>query len=602
MVEGATITFNSWYRYSSGDLTYGYMGTSGFVSLGVATKAYYSGATSSDGLTTFTVPAAADGKNLVFYFVYEDTEGYYTTIMIDNVCQEITGAPNAPVFDLAAGEYVGNQVVTITYPGSNATGVTMYYTIDGSDPTTSSTRIPITSGGTVTIGSGTTVLQAVELTKNGGEIAAVTSATYIISSGASTNRDYRGFYAWKVNYLSNGLTITVNGTDYTSSNLGNGVIVYPEEEVVFKTDNAEGNEVEFVALWAQAYLSENTTAMTTYASNNGRYKNAYERNFHKVNSIPVLSTYPYTVTTLNPDGTGTVGSITRSSNITCGNDMKLENMNLSMASYNINGGGKYFAIGRGVKNGTSNVASTVYGYSGASGSISDFTLRLESGQYGNVYLLYNSSNADVTSSNTLKMCFGSDYDRANESTANDQLTISGVAEVGMRTYCSSSSAKINVTVLSGKFGSNSGDTELYLVFENANTASNAKRTLEVFGGDFLGGIAGGIEGGSVGATTEVVKMRIRGGDIHQYLYCSGQHSTAYGTRRIILTGGTFDGWVSGGCYGTTGSSEDNSGKTYGDIYLYFGGRADQTSTAGVFGAGYGVESTQDDYYIVNKST
>jgi hypothetical protein len=596
LVESATVTFNTWVENTAyGTMNYGYMNSDNlFTSLGVATTASYSGATSADGVTTFTVPAAAANQKLVFRWTYStSTSGANYSAVIDNVCQESTGAPSAPVFSLASGEYTGAQTVTIT---CSTAGATIHYTIDGTTPTASSPTVA--NGGTVTISSSCT-LQAIATNEYGN--SAVTSATYVISAGTSNSLDYRGFYAWKVTHLSNGLTINVNGTDYTSSNLGNGVVVYPEEDVVFKTENAEGNEVEFVALWAQAYYTTSTSGMSNYASNSGRYKNAYERNFHKVSSsIPVLSTYPYTVSTINPDGTGTVGTITRTSNLSCSNDMKLENMNLSMSSYYIDGNGKNLAIGRGVKNGTSNVATAVYGDYAPATSTSNFTLRVESGQYTTLYDFYNSSSnssVTITTGFNSHVILGSDYDRASGTNANDNLIVAGPTEVGYYTFTSSSSAKVHFKVLSGTFGTDAADQEFYMGFEYGTGNKLAHRTLEIFGGEFLGGLAGGIEEG-MSASEEMLKMRIHGGTFHRYFYGAGQYSAATGTRRFVVTGGTFDCWIAGGCYGTS----EGGGATDGDINLYFGGKAEQTSTGGLFGAGYGNYGTGNGYYTVNKST
>ena len=46
-----------------------------------------------------------------------------------------TTIPANPVFSLAAGTYTGTQTLTITEPTS---GAVVYYTVDGSAPTTAS--------------------------------------------------------------------------------------------------------------------------------------------------------------------------------------------------------------------------------------------------------------------------------------------------------------------------------------------------------------------------------------------------------------------------------------------------------------------------------
>ena len=141
---------------------------------------------------------------------------------------------------------------------------------------------------------------------------------------------------------------------------------------------------------------------------------------------------------------------------------------------------------------------------------------------------------------------------------------------------------------------------MYIGYENRsdNNTAATPRFLEVLGGNYLGGIAGGIEN-KVSATTHVLTMRIKGGTVHQYVYGAGQYSAAVGTRKTIITGGTYDAWVAGGCYGT--DSNGNAGNTDGDSYIYFGGDANMTDTEGVFGGGYGRGDAGDNKYTINKS-
>ena len=460
-----------------------------------------------------------------------------------------------------------------------------------------------TSGNTVTLsGSGTTRTFSMP-----GEDVTV-NATFFSAADA-----WRGFYAWRVKSMSSGLKIIADGTTYTSANIATGIILYPDQDIQFvATGNSTDNEVEFEALWAKAWVTTSTSAQSSgnYASNSGNYKNAYERNFHKVTSFPTHSTYPYTITTLDPDGNGTVGSITLSNSYNCATDVKLENINLNVGNNRyLNANNHSLFIGRGVTNGTSNVAGHIYGrylddnnYSTQFTS-NNFTLRVESGRYTDVYLFHNDRSSRVTNGFTCKTIFGSDYDRANNTNSN--LVVAGPFELGYYLNIVSADTKFDIRTLSGTFGTSSANSEFYMGFELNNESYNcaAVRKLEVLGGDFLGGIAGGIERG-VAEETEVLTMRIKGGTVSQYQYGSGQHSTAYGTRKTIITGGTFDCWISGACYGTYVSnpgSSDYSGKTVGNTYVYFGGNAKQNNTNGIFGAGFGENATQTDYYTVLKS-
>ena len=408
-----------------------------------------------------------------------------------------------------------------------------------------------------------------------------------------TSNKYRGFYAWRVYSMSSGLKIKVNGTEYSTA--ASVPHIYAEQEVEFVTSSATGNEIVFEALWAQAYLDD---ATNYYSNDGGNYRNAYERNFKKVTSLSTYS-YPVTISSIEPDGNGTVGSVSRTSNYTCSQDVKLENMNLSMGNYYINANSYNLAIGRGVANGNNNVATAVYGDYSPNSVRGDFTLRVESGRYGSVYLFYYDNGTGNSDQFAATVIYGSDYDRANNED-NTKLDISGVAQVGRNVYCSNANSVIKVHVLSGKFGSNAEDVELYMGFAGTIGGSSfATRYLEVLGGECRGGIAGGIEQG-VDAATAIVNMRIKGGIIHRYLYGSGQYSAGYGSRRIVITGGTFDSWVAGGCFGT-GNTDQRPGTTNGNIYLYFGGNASQTNTDGIFGAGYGNYAYASGRYNVQKS-
>jgi hypothetical protein len=109
-----------------------------------------------------------------------------------------------PAFSLAAGTYTGSQTVTL----SDATpGVTIYYTTDGSMPTTSS---PV-YGGAISIGAGSTTINALATAPSFFN-SDVASATYVIHlppptiSSISPTRGSTG----------GGTAITVTGTNFVS--------------------------------------------------------------------------------------------------------------------------------------------------------------------------------------------------------------------------------------------------------------------------------------------------------------------------------------------------------------------------------------------------
>ncbi len=102
----------------------------------------------------------------------------YTDSTVATAAYTINLAPTpTPTFSPAAGTYTSTQAVTIS---DTATGAVIYYTTDGSTPTTSS---PVYSG-PVTVSS-TETIHAIALAPNASN-SAVATALYTISIGGST--------------------------------------------------------------------------------------------------------------------------------------------------------------------------------------------------------------------------------------------------------------------------------------------------------------------------------------------------------------------------------------------------------------------------------
>lgn len=272
-----------------------------------------------------------------------------------------------------------------------------------------------------------------------------------------------------------------------------------------------------------------------------------------------------------------------------------------MSSYYFNGDSYNLTIGRGVANGNNNLATSVYGDYSPNSVRTPFTLRIESGKYSSdLYVFYAGGNTKYNNTACIAtFILGSDYDRAKND--NSKLNISGEVDMGGNGYyCSNANSRINTYILSGTIGAGADDKEVYMGFVNSGSACNTVRKLEIFGGLLQNGIAGGIEGGSVSTTNPNMTMRIRGGTINRRFYGAGTYSPAYGDKRIVVTGGTITTWISGGAYG----KNNTEGNTQGDIYLYFGGRASQTNTDGIFGAGYGTSAYANGttkYTVANSS-
>ena len=448
--------------------------------------------------------------------------------------------------------------------------------------------------------SGSAIATATCTSSNYSAGASATSSNITASSSTFTASKYRGFYKWRIKKITGGSIKSANGTVTYTQYSGSGAVASTnmldaEETYHFIPSAATGMSVDLEALWAQAYVS---------TSGAEAHSVGVERNFYVItasaNSNITAGGYPCTYTSLYPNGTtdetnaASSVSVYKYGGFTAAADSKIENIILRNNNSTITAAGHNLTIGRGVSGYNGGLCATNL-YGATSAPTSSFTLRVESGSYNTSYLL--SSTGGVSSAITINAIYGCDYDRAKNTNSN--LTFSNVVEASIASYMSSANSKINMKVLSGTFGSNAANKEFYMGFENAGATSASLRTLDVYGGNFLGGIAGGTERDGNNVATTTVKMRIRGGTIGRYLYGGGQYSETSGTRNIVITGGTFNGWIAGGAYGT----ESSGGATSGNINLYFGGRASQTNTDGIFGAGYGTGNYVNNqyYYTVQAS-
>lgn len=96
--------------------------------------------------------------------------------------------------------------------------------------------------------------------------------------------------------------------------------------------------------------------------------------------------------------------------------------------------------------------------------------------------------------------------------------------------------------------------------------------------------------------------RIKGGLIHGAVFGGAADSDLPGSRRIIVTGGTIEGWIAAGANGTGTSGGTNSARSDGNSYIYVGGDAlvggpnlktvNLTVGGQVFGAGRGQDGQE----------
>ena len=580
---------------------------------------------------------------------------------------------------VTSSTYNSNGNTTIT--AKVGTTITLY--ARGSRNRTSSTYNP-----TVTAkyddNNGSTIVSCqssgTSYTNNSGSITATTI----------TVPGWRGFYAWRVKRLGGGLTIQrANGT---AVNVGG--IINAEEDIKFVTSNEEGNEVDFEALWAQAYVAECSTAnglSAALASSSLNANVGYERNFVVVTSGAQTSNFsntsqkPVTISGLYPDGSGSMSNSTYLGGyFTANKNTKFENIYMrdgaaSAAGYQYtyrlvimissssvmywtgsswsssyyqaqtstltvpqdedpfsDYSTTYYNTGQTTTyNGTTyNVlydftdrttttisdASAIYtangndlifgrGVSGTVGSLYgarnfadntllNFRLRLESGTINVVYAMgYNGTAADQS---VVRATLGCDYDRANGN--NDLLKITDLFEGGYSTGFTSAAntsyLNYDYIVKSGKMlssvavGDAALDKAFYMGYLNVLGNQGGRRLL-VEGGE-LKSIAGGFD---IDVTSCMgVDIRIKGGSILGCIYGAAGYAGAVGNRRIVITGGTVNGWIAGGCNGTS----TEGGQTDGDTYIYFGGKAQCTSNGSstlinssrggnIFGAGSGIE-------------
>ncbi len=452
----------------------------------------------------------------------------------------------------------------------------------------------------------------------------------------SGNSRWRGFSTWKVVSVDGG---TITSTDGNTTYAANSTIP-AETEICFNptrtyTTNGQSMEVVFAAVWVQAYV---VTSVTTTGLNGS----SYETNFivltsgtsNDINNFGAAAT----VSALYPNGT-TDGTNAPAANWTpttgisgtfsCSNNTKVEYIRMS-GSGTITANNHYLILGRGITGGGTNglCADIVQGMANtASNAQLNYHIRIESGIYNYLSFTngYNSrygtrpgqnNNQVVTFSannNFIKGTLGCDYDRA---TSNNTL-LKVQQEMFYGYYSAFSNAgnasreTFNVVAKSGDFCSaKSNDIadadESFYASLGGQQTNVGRRVLTIEGGQFLS-IAGGIDANN-SETYETFFVRMKGGTLRGALYGAGAFAAAQGHRRYVITGGTVNGWIAGGCNGT--DPNQSGGTLPSNTYLYIGGKTHvgnntditiNTSTDGnIFGAGSG-NSAQATTGQVNNS-
>ena len=537
----------------------------------------------------------------------EDGSGNYPYTMIPNPFQKRPTYGTAQVTTsqvyISGSVYGNNGLIRVTYFDANGVQKTWQSSSSTSTTLTVKDGTQITlfaqgrSGGTISFNRDYSNITARYTNSSGNMIGNVECTSSNYTNGASDSytvgvagdNHWRGFYAWRVKSMSSGLSIKAGNTTYTSSNISSGIILYADQDIEFVTSNQEGNEVEFEALWAQAWV--NKTGNSERATNSGNYQNAYERNFKVGTSITTYN-YPVTFSTINPDGSGTAGTVNQG-NYTCSNDVKFENMTISGAgSATYTAAGHNLIFGRGI----SGTVDYVRGIN-ANTTSPNYHIRLESGTFNYISILrgYSTANnggnvdngSSVSGTPSIKATLGCDYDRATNSGITDNLIVNncvfygyGVSEGNNISY---SDKALVMHIKSGKIGKNFNFDNNYkaqahqtLYIGIAAERVRGHRQLFLEGGE-VASIAGGIDA-TQNANQNSVTFRMTGGHVRGCVYGAAARSAAYGNRNLIVTGGTITGWIGGGCNGEAYPQGSNSEDTYGGITngfakVYFGGNA-----------------------------
>ena len=422
---------------------------------------------------------------------------------------------------------------------------------------------------------------------------------------------YTGFYGWRVKRLAG---VTITGYQV-------GSIIPAETEIEFVTTNSKGNEVDFEAVWARAFVfttvaNLNNAGNNAYVSDaNGEHR-AYERNFVVVsdNVGNTANTRPATITCLNPDGSGTVATRTGAFNLSA--DTKFEYINLSNTNGTFSANNHYLCFGRGII-ASQSAASLVQGISAAIDGGLNYTIRMESGRYDKLAFV-RTGDTHQQGRVIVKAILGCDYDRAkginsllsisrsNNLFYSQNVRFSDPSNLDAKTFdCVVKSGEYQASVTN-----DGGFEHSFYCGNNCTSGTNitgthypGTRYVTVEGGE-LASMNGGkgvnnsiVNSNGPQATPDnnTFVLRIKNGSFRGSVFGAAANTESQGSRRIVITGGTIKGWVAGGANGT--NSTWGASVTTGNSHIYVGGNAiiggsnpntvNGTVGGNVFGAGRG---------------
>ena len=185
---------------------------------------------------------------------------------------------------------------------------------------------------------------------------------------------------------------------------------------------------------------------------------------------------------------------------------------------------------------------------------------------------------------TVDAIIGSDYDRSQGDNSKLLIACSKTAHSAQVWNPENKSTRMyNYVFKSGTYTSKyDGDTThndppVAYFGPYSPTGYHGVTTIVVEGGK-INGIALGCDTGMDGVWDYVdyknpqhfqKRLYFKGGYIPYAIWGAADYGTAIGSRRMVFTGGKFDGWIAGGCNGT----QPSGGMLCGGTHIYFGGRA-----------------------------
>ncbi len=595
------------------------------------------------------VGIADEGHTFLYYKTLErDANGRYPYELI----------PNPFYVRPAVTNYTGTQTLRLVMndAGSDGWGGSQLI-VDFSDNTTTRTfqlasgstqtqTFTVSSGVTVTLtwvtgggknnecsfvlsyDGGSTIYESGANPRNGKLKVFKVAGTYTVSS-------YTGFYKWRVKSVTDGSIYAAssggNAIATTSTTSDDNVMLDAEQTYYFvpidagetNTNNATSMQVELEAMWALAAINDGTT--TTNTNYGSVERNFYIKRSGTGNSIIGVTNRPITYSSFYPNGTtdGTTPA-TESDILTIHNngamslsvDTKIEYYKINGDNTTITCNNHNLIIGRGVSPHNTYVANLLQGINADAADL-NYSIRIESGIYRELSFIKSSSQT-VSGRYYVKSILGSDYDRATNTNSN--LSVSAGAQLFFSqvvTFSGSSNrdAKtFDLVVKSGEYQRNYWNNEAgsggggyqHSFYCGPNQGTNnypGIRYVIIEGGEMgcLNGGRGtnGAKGTYAPSSDEnpTFTARIKGGHIHGAVFGGAADSDSPGSRRIIVTGGTIEGWIAAGANGTGSSGGSNSARSDGNSYIYVGGDAlvggpnvktvNQTVGGQVFGAGRG---------------